>query len=208
MRSLPSGAAIALEAASMPSTRTSSDGSGAAVAGGTLPRRARRRAASDQAGRRGRTGATDSGGAMAAMILGASCSLAGGVDSIPGAALHAAGGCSDLWFDCVNYTGYLCSSFDATVGRRSAALGRISRRSAEQRSHGEPDDPIMKVLIAGAGIAGLSLALRLRQRGLVPFVIERSARLRDGGYMLGLSDPGYDAAERMGIVKALEAAQY
>jgi 2-polyprenyl-6-methoxyphenol hydroxylase-like FAD-dependent oxidoreductase len=113
-----------------------------------------------------------------------------------------------LSFDCVNYTAYSCSSFDATVGRPSAALDRISLRSAEQRSHGEPDDPIMKVLISGAGIAGLSLALRLRQRGLVPVVIERSASLRDGGYMLGLSDPGYDAAERMGVVKALEAAQY
>lgn len=66
----------------------------------------------------------------------------------------------------------------------------------------------MKILVSGAGIAGLSLALRLRQRGLNPVVIERSPTLRDGGYMLGLSDPGYDAAERMGIAGALGAAQY
>lgn len=66
----------------------------------------------------------------------------------------------------------------------------------------------MKVLISGAGIAGLSLALRLRQRGFTPIIVERSPRLRDGGYMLGLSDPGYDAAERMGIAEALTAAQY
>jgi 2-polyprenyl-6-methoxyphenol hydroxylase-like FAD-dependent oxidoreductase len=57
----------------------------------------------------------------------------------------------------------------------------------------------MKVLISGAGIAGLSLALRLHQRGLSPIVVERSLDLRDGGYMLGLSDPGLDAAERMGL---------
>jgi 2-polyprenyl-6-methoxyphenol hydroxylase-like FAD-dependent oxidoreductase len=58
---------------------------------------------------------------------------------------------------------------------------------------------MMKVLISGAGIAGLSLALRLRQRGLFPVVVERYPGLRDSGYMLGLSDPGLDAAERMGV---------
>ncbi len=64
------------------------------------------------------------------------------------------------------------------------------------------------MLISGAGIAGLSLALRLRQHGLVPVVVERSPRLRDGGYMLGLSDPGLDAAERMGVADALRAARH
>ncbi|MBD0275443.1 MAG: FAD-binding protein [Acetobacteraceae bacterium] len=65
-----------------------------------------------------------------------------------------------------------------------------------------------RVLISGAGIAGLSLALRLHQRGLKPIVVERAPRLRDGGYTLGLSDPGYHAAERMGIADALRAAHY
>ncbi|MBN9563943.1 MAG: FAD-dependent monooxygenase [Alphaproteobacteria bacterium] len=54
----------------------------------------------------------------------------------------------------------------------------------------------------------MSLALRLCQRGLKPVIIEHSPTLRDGGYMLGLSDPGYDAAERMGVAEALGAAQY
>ena len=66
----------------------------------------------------------------------------------------------------------------------------------------------MRVLISGAGIAGLSLALRLRQRGITPIVVERSPRLRDGGYMLGLSDPGLDAAERMGVADALRSARH
>jgi 2-polyprenyl-6-methoxyphenol hydroxylase-like FAD-dependent oxidoreductase len=66
----------------------------------------------------------------------------------------------------------------------------------------------MKVLISGAGIAGLGLALRLRQRGLMPIVVERAPRLRDGGYMLGLADPGLDAAERMGVAEALRAARH
>ena len=66
---------------------------------------------------------------------------------------------------------------------------------------------MVKVLISGAGIAGLSLALRLRQRGLAPVVVERSPRLRDGGYMLGLADPGLDAAERVGVADAFRAAR-
>jgi 2-polyprenyl-6-methoxyphenol hydroxylase-like FAD-dependent oxidoreductase len=39
----------------------------------------------------------------------------------------------------------------------------------------------MRVLISGAGIAGLALALRLRQRGMTPMVVERSPRLPGGG---------------------------
>ena len=66
----------------------------------------------------------------------------------------------------------------------------------------------MKVLISGAGISGLSLALRLRQQGLTPVIVERAPRLRDGGYMLGLADPGLDAAERMGVADALRAARH
>jgi 2-polyprenyl-6-methoxyphenol hydroxylase-like FAD-dependent oxidoreductase len=67
---------------------------------------------------------------------------------------------------------------------------------------------MMRVLISGAGISGLSLALRLRQQGLTPVVVERAPRLRDGGYMLGLADPGVDAAERMGVADSLRAARH
>jgi 2-polyprenyl-6-methoxyphenol hydroxylase-like FAD-dependent oxidoreductase len=66
----------------------------------------------------------------------------------------------------------------------------------------------MRVLISGAGIAGLSLALRLGQRGLTPILVERSPALRAAGYMLGLVDPGFDAAERLGIVGDLRRMQY
>jgi 2-polyprenyl-6-methoxyphenol hydroxylase-like FAD-dependent oxidoreductase len=65
-----------------------------------------------------------------------------------------------------------------------------------------------RAIISGAGIVGLSLALRLRQRGVTPVVVEREPRLRDGGYMLGLADPGLGAAERMGLADALRAARY
>ena len=64
------------------------------------------------------------------------------------------------------------------------------------------------MLISGAGIAGLSLALRLRQRSLAAVVVERSPRLRDGGYMFVLPDPGLDAAGRTGVADALRAARH
>ena len=41
-----------------------------------------------------------------------------------------------------------------------------------------------------------------------PVLVERAPRLRDGGYTLGLSDPGLDAAERMGVADALRAARH
>lgn len=66
----------------------------------------------------------------------------------------------------------------------------------------------MRVLISGAGIAGLSLALRLAQRGLTPILVERSPTVRVGGYMLALVDPGCDAAERMGVIEDLQKVRY
>jgi 2-polyprenyl-6-methoxyphenol hydroxylase-like FAD-dependent oxidoreductase len=62
-----------------------------------------------------------------------------------------------------------------------------------------------KALIVGAGIAGLATALRLRQIGWRPIVIERSPTRRTDGYTVTFSGIGYDAAERMGILPALRA---
>lgn len=44
----------------------------------------------------------------------------------------------------------------------------------------------MRVLIVGAGIAGLTLAALLKQRGLTPTLIEKAESLGEVGYMLGL----------------------
>jgi flavin-dependent dehydrogenase len=42
----------------------------------------------------------------------------------------------------------------------------------------------MRVLICGAGIAGLTLASCLERRGHDPIVVERAAHLRNEGYMI------------------------
>lgn len=62
----------------------------------------------------------------------------------------------------------------------------------------------MKIAICGAGIAGLALAHRLHANGAEVVVLERSPRPRRQGYMLDFFGPGYEAAERMGLLPRLQ----
>ena len=62
----------------------------------------------------------------------------------------------------------------------------------------------MRVLVVGAGIAGLSAALRLRQLGGSPTVVEAAPGPRGGGYMIDFFGPGIDAADRLGLRPGLE----
>jgi 2-polyprenyl-6-methoxyphenol hydroxylase-like FAD-dependent oxidoreductase len=66
----------------------------------------------------------------------------------------------------------------------------------------------MHVLIAGAGIAGLTLALALERAGHRPEVVEKAPGPRGGGYMVDFYASGYDAAEALGLHAALEAIHY
>ncbi len=66
----------------------------------------------------------------------------------------------------------------------------------------------MKVLICGAGIAGLTLAGRLGALGHTAVVLERSAGPRPEGYMIDFFGPGYDAAERMGLLPRIHELGY
>jgi 2-polyprenyl-6-methoxyphenol hydroxylase-like FAD-dependent oxidoreductase len=66
----------------------------------------------------------------------------------------------------------------------------------------------MNVLVVGAGLAGLSLALCLLRRGHKPLVVERARQLRGEGYMIDFFGSGYDAAERLALLPALERVHY
>jgi 2-polyprenyl-6-methoxyphenol hydroxylase-like FAD-dependent oxidoreductase len=66
----------------------------------------------------------------------------------------------------------------------------------------------MRVVIVGAGLAGLTLALCLERNGHDAIVLERSASLRGAGYMIDFFGSGYDAAERLGLLEQLEAIHY
>jgi 2-polyprenyl-6-methoxyphenol hydroxylase-like FAD-dependent oxidoreductase len=61
----------------------------------------------------------------------------------------------------------------------------------------------MRILICGAGVAGLSLAGCLGRQGHDVLVAERSPRLREGGYMIDFFGPGFDVAERLGLLPRL-----
>jgi 2-polyprenyl-6-methoxyphenol hydroxylase-like FAD-dependent oxidoreductase len=64
------------------------------------------------------------------------------------------------------------------------------------------------VLISGAGIAGPTLAYWLRAGGYEPTLVERAPALRHGGYVIDFWGLGYDIAERMGLLPAIESAGY
>jgi 2-polyprenyl-6-methoxyphenol hydroxylase-like FAD-dependent oxidoreductase len=65
------------------------------------------------------------------------------------------------------------------------------------------DGRTRRVVVVGAGIAGLATALRLRRSGWEVLVVERAPGRRSGGYMVNLVGTGYDAAERLGLLSAL-----
>lgn len=64
-----------------------------------------------------------------------------------------------------------------------------------------------RVVVVGAGIAGLATALRLRQVGWDVLVVERAPGRRSSGYLVNLLGHGYDAAERLGLVPALASRE-
>jgi 2-polyprenyl-6-methoxyphenol hydroxylase-like FAD-dependent oxidoreductase len=65
-----------------------------------------------------------------------------------------------------------------------------------------------RILISGAGIAGLTLAILLKEQGADPLVIERDRALRSEGYMMDFFGTGWDVARRMGFVPELHAIHY
>lgn len=66
----------------------------------------------------------------------------------------------------------------------------------------------MRVIICGAGIAGLSLGWWLAHSGWEVLIVELCPGLRSAGYMIDFFGSGYDAAELMGLLPRLEEIRY
>uniref|UniRef100_UPI0018ACEE9A FAD-dependent oxidoreductase n=1 Tax=Streptomyces blattellae TaxID=2569855 RepID=UPI0018ACEE9A len=64
-----------------------------------------------------------------------------------------------------------------------------------------------KILVVGAGFAGLSAAYWLGRHGHEVVVIERAAALRASGAQIDLRAQGVDVVKRMGLLDAVEARQ-
>jgi 2-polyprenyl-6-methoxyphenol hydroxylase-like FAD-dependent oxidoreductase len=62
------------------------------------------------------------------------------------------------------------------------------------------------ILIAGAGIAGTTLAYWLQQFGYAPTIVEQAPQVREGGYAIDFWGAGFDVAEKMCIVPELQQA--
>lgn len=66
----------------------------------------------------------------------------------------------------------------------------------------------MRVVVCGAGIAGLALAQRLATHDIEVLVLDRAPGPRPQGYMLDFFGPGYDAAEAMGVLPRIRELGY
>lgn len=67
---------------------------------------------------------------------------------------------------------------------------------------------IIKAIVCGAGIAGLTVAGQLAERGWEVVLLEAAPERRTQGYMIDFFGPGYDAAEKMGILDRLRELRY
>lgn len=64
------------------------------------------------------------------------------------------------------------------------------------------------VLVAGAGIAGATVCYWLARAGFQTTLVERAPSPRLGGYMIDLTDPGFEVVTRMGIADELRAKSH
>src|SRR5579859_3718939 len=65
-----------------------------------------------------------------------------------------------------------------------------------------------RILISGAGIAGLTLAYWLDRYGFQVAVVEKRPEMSHAGYMMDFYGSGYDVAEKMGILDELQSQRY
>jgi 2-polyprenyl-6-methoxyphenol hydroxylase-like FAD-dependent oxidoreductase len=66
----------------------------------------------------------------------------------------------------------------------------------------------MRTLVVGGGVSGLTTALELHRMGHEVTLMERQDSLRPEGYMMDFFGPGFDVAERLGLLPALSKLHY
>src|SRR5215475_5977086 len=91
-----------------------------------------------------------------------------------------------------------CSDSFQIAGDRAARIS-IAFRTGHRERH-------MRVLISGAGIAGLTVAYWLRRYGFTTTIVERAPSLVTGGYKIDVRGTALQVLRRMGIHDAVVLA--
>lgn len=78
-------------------------------------------------------------------------------------------------------------------------MAELTKKSSQKVRYG----PDMRVLIIGAGVAGLTLMGLLRQRGFNPTLVERAPAFGDVGYVIVIWPSGSSILKGMGIYERL-----
>jgi len=66
----------------------------------------------------------------------------------------------------------------------------------------------LKIAINGCGIGGPTLVWWLKKYGHEPVLFETASALRRGGYVIDFWGTGYDIADKMGLLPALNTDAY
>ncbi len=61
-----------------------------------------------------------------------------------------------------------------------------------------------RILISGAGIAGLGCAAWLHKKGFSPVIVEKAGSVRAGGYLVSVSHHAYHLVEALGLLPELK----
>jgi 2-polyprenyl-6-methoxyphenol hydroxylase-like FAD-dependent oxidoreductase len=65
------------------------------------------------------------------------------------------------------------------------------------------NDNDRRALVVGLGVSGITTAMRLKEIGWEPVIVEKASQRRSGGYFVGLFGAGRAAAARLGILDRL-----
>src|SRR5262245_13573863 len=80
-----------------------------------------------------------------------------------------------------------------------------TRRAADSNRRHEQADPAMTVLIAGAGIGGLTLSLMLHARGIRSLIFEQAGEIREIGVGINTLPHAIKELAALELLPALDA---